>query len=74
MAKVTFTFLLPDDEDDFRCAVDGRGAHAVLWEMDSYLRSRLKYGELSSDVADALQKVRDELHRNLDERGVSLER
>ena len=34
----------------------------ALWEMDEYLRQKIKYGDMSEDVYDAYCQVRNKLN------------
>ena len=43
-------------------AVHADNYHSVLWDIDQYLRSKLKWGGLTSEQYDVLDKTREELH------------
>lgn len=60
--KGTLIFKLPEEEVEFRDAQKGGEYSAYAHEYDDYLRSRLKYEELSDEVRQALQGARDKLH------------
>ena len=69
----TLKFPLPECQSEFDDAVNGWRWKQVVWELDEdYLRSRLKYEELSEEVDAALQAVRDRLHEIMDGNGVRL--
>jgi len=72
--KATLSFNLdePDDRSAHKRAVSATDLYIAIHEFDNYLRARLKYEELTEEVADALQKARDSLHNELGDRGVSL--
>lgn len=63
-AKLTFN--LPSDEVEFQDAINGNRYRAVIWEMDQYLRSQLKHQELTDEVQEKVQEIRDELHSIID--------
>lgn len=71
MPKTTLTFSLPEEAELLHLALNGAGYHAALWDLDQYLRSRLKYELLPADVADALQAVRDQLYACMQAEDVS---
>ena len=73
MARYTLSFRVPEEESEFRAAVQGRDAKLCLWQIAMYLRNRVKHGELSAEVCDALQAAREELQSMMNEHGVSLD-
>lgn len=42
--KVTLTFTLPDEQEEYTHASKGAAAHAVLAELAAAFRSHRKYG------------------------------
>lgn len=73
MAKAILEFDLPEETIEYRLAVNAGNYHAVLWDIDQYLRSKLKYGELTSEQYDALDKTREELHDLMNTYNVTFE-
>lgn len=69
--KVTVEFDLPSEWDDLRQHLSGTDAISVIWAIDNHLRSIIKHGP-GGHVGDALQAVRDLLHQQCSERGVTL--
>ena len=69
----TLTFNLPDEQEEFQDAVNGNAYKAVIWQIDMYLRSQLKHGELPESEYDKVQEIRDELHSIMNEHKVSYE-
>ena len=65
--KATLKFNLPEEQADFRYAVDGAKAHLVLEHIDEYLRRAIKDG-----VTTTLEALRDELHDALSEYNITL--
>ena len=63
MAEVILKFDSVEEAEDLRSAIDGYKWKGVAWDLDQYLRNKLKYNEdsLSGEVLDALEKVREEL-------------
>ncbi len=71
--KVKLQFNLPEEEAWHRMTLDGQAAHLVLWDLDQWLRGKVKYSPEFTDSAEALTAVRMELHRLLDEYRIRLE-
>lgn len=71
MPKVTLSFSLPEESEDFECARNGSALSGILQEYDNYLRGRLKYEELPEAVHEALQAARDKLHEIKLESGIT---
>lgn len=73
--KATLTFNLPEDDVDFQMAINGNNSHNVLWEMDQWLRSQLKYHshEMSEDKYVAYEECREKLHSFLSENNINLD-
>ena len=65
-------FTLPEESEEFNEARKGSAYHCALLDMDNYLRSQLKYRDLSEEVAGALQDARNKLIEFLHERDITL--
>jgi hypothetical protein len=72
--KATLTFNLPEEDHEYANAVDGSKMRSVLWDLDQWLRAKLKYEELTDGQYDAYKATRDELRRLLIEENVDIER
>ena len=62
-------FNLPDEAEEFRNATEGGKYKEALREFDNYLRSIVKYSNVTSLDPAA---VRHELHTIIDGHGVSI--
>jgi len=71
--KAILEYNLPEDEEAHLRAVHALDWALVSLEMDTYLRGRIKYGELPEAVEAALQEARDWLREAQDSHGVSTE-
>jgi hypothetical protein len=71
--KATLTFNLPEEQHEFANATQGAKMRSVLWELDQWLRAKLKYEELSDEQYDAFKQTRDELRRLLIEENIDLD-
>lgn len=71
--KATLEFQLPRDRAEFNMANGGAGFHSVLWDMDQWLRGKIKYGSEFKTVEDALDAARDYLRESMYDNGVKFE-
>jgi hypothetical protein len=66
-------FNLPDEQDDFRFAVEGTKWYLVVHTFDQYLRSQMKHNDnLTDEEYGLLEKVREELYSTINENQLSL--
>lgn len=79
MAKAILEYNL-DERDDIEAhlrAVKSLDMALALWDMDQYLRAKMKYGnndsELSDDAYKALEDAREELREFMSSRGINLD-
>lgn len=71
MPIATLRFRLPEEQEDFYNARHGDDCFMVLWDLDQYLRNRLKYEDLGY-AAPAVEKAREKLHELCQDRGIKL--
>jgi hypothetical protein len=62
MAKVTIEFDSIEDNEELTMFINGIKWYSLAWEIDQYMRSRLKYSELSEEVHKELDAAREKLH------------
>ncbi len=72
--KATLTFNLPEEEHEYMNAVQGAKMRSILWDLDQWLRSKLKYEELSDGQYDAFKETRDHLRELLIEENIDLDK
>jgi hypothetical protein len=72
--KATLTFNLPEDEDKYCDAVNGSKMRTILWDVDQWLRAKMKYEELSDGEYDAFKETRDHLRRLLIEENIDIDK
>lgn len=70
--KAKLIFNLPDEQAQYDHAVRGWDWRDVVAAIDDHLRSRLKHGELTDAVRDALDKARTYLHEELESRNLRM--
>ena len=72
--KATITFTLPEEEEEYRNAIEGAKMRVILWDVDQFLRAKMKYEELSDGQYDAFKETREHLRRLLIEENIDLEK
>ena len=70
MAKVTIEFDSIEDNEELTLYINGMKWYSLAWELDQYMRSRLKYSELSEEVYKELDDAREKLHEIMREEGL----
>jgi len=73
MAKVTIEFDTIEDKDEMEMCLNGSKWYSLAWEIDQYMRSRLKYCELSEEVYKELDAAREKLHEIMREEGLTFD-
>ena len=58
MPIATLKFTLPEEDVEFKTAMQGREAKVVLWDIDQKLRSLLKHGEPTPAQAVLAEEIR----------------
>ena len=72
--KATLEFNLPEEAQEFRTAINGWKFKSVLNEINEDLRSKIKWqDDMSDEVRQALQAVRDDMYQRLSEHNINLE-
>lgn len=67
IAKLEFN--LPDDDYEYRCAVNGRKWRTVAEELDRFLRNKMKYEDLNTI---SIETIRTEINVLCEEEGLTL--
>ena len=63
-----------DDKDEYLYAIHGIDFLLCLWDMDQWLRSKIKYSvDLPEGAYKALEEAREELRDIMSSHGVSLD-
>ena len=71
--KAILEFNLPEDKVDFDLALQGSDWKHVCWQMDQYLRKRVKYDEgLTEEQLEVYEDMRGEFWRMMKESNVDL--
>ena len=71
--KAILEFNLPEDQPEFNNAIKGGDWKHVCWEMDQYLRKRVKYDDgLTEEQLEVYEDMRGEFWRMMKESNVDL--
>jgi len=73
MAKVTIEFDSVEDQHELDVCMNGGKWYLLAWELDQYLRNRLKHENLPEDAYKALDEARDKLHELRSEDGLTFD-
>lgn len=73
MPKATFTFNLPEEENEYKVMSQAPNAQCVLWDFSQQLRSWRKYHHDFKDADDALNRIRDEFYSLLNQHEVNID-
>jgi hypothetical protein len=66
MPRVTLTFDLPDEQAEFRCAIDGGDYLVRLQDIDREIRDKVKYedpGDEAKAILEHLRTMIGEVHQ-----------
>lgn len=70
--KAILEFNLPDDQPEFDLANKGSDYYSVLWEMDQWLRSQIKYNDsLTNEQYEVYEKCREQLREFMNDNEVT---
>lgn len=73
MAKAILEFNLPEETIEHRLAVNAGNYYSVLWDIDQYLRGKLKHGDLKGEQYEVLDKTREEIRDLMSSYNVTFE-
>ena len=73
MVKAILEFNMPEDFHEHSMAVHGVDWALVVWDMDQWLRNKLKYGHSFDTIDGCVENIREHLHEFMETHGVSLE-
>jgi hypothetical protein len=71
--KAILEFDLPEENADFKSAINGHNYKNAIWDFDQMLRSEMKHKELSDDTYKAYEYCRKQLRRILEEENLFIE-
>lgn len=71
--RATLQFNLPDDQHEYEVAVQAPKVQAFLWDFSQQLRTWYKYHHDFKSADDALDKIREEFYRLLNEHQINID-
>ncbi len=66
-------FPLPEEQNAFEIAVKSMDWALASWDMDGWLREKLKYGNTFKTANEALDAAREKLHEILADHNLNLD-
>ncbi len=63
MSKAILKFKLPDEQEEFKDALNGGKYLSVIQDLDEFFRQEIKHGNESDEKKDAFEFVRKEIAR-----------
>ncbi len=70
--KAVLEFNLPEENHEFANATNVSKMRSVLWELDQWMRAKLKYEELPDGQYDAIKQTRDQLRTLLNDENIDI--
>lgn len=70
--EATIKFNLPEEEEAFKLAISAENLSRTIWEMDQWLRSQIKYNNLTEQEYEIYEKVREEFHNIMSKNEVTV--
>lgn len=71
--KAMFEFDLPDDQHEYDVMNQASKVQSFLWDFGQQLRAWQKYHHDFKDANDALDKIREEFYRLINEHNINLD-
>jgi coproporphyrinogen III oxidase-like Fe-S oxidoreductase len=71
--KVMLRFDLPDDQRDYEIAIQAPRVQSFLWDFSQQLRSWQKYHHDFKSADDALDQIRSEFYRLINEHNINID-
>jgi len=71
--KAILEFNLPEDQHNYDVAVQAPKLQSFLWDFSQQLREWYKYHHNFKDANDALDKIREEFYRLVNEHNIDMD-
>jgi hypothetical protein len=72
MPKVTIEFNSIEEQHELELCINASKWYSIVSDYSEYLRTKIKYDELSDDAYKAIEEVREKLHELLNDEGLKL--
>jgi hypothetical protein len=73
MAKVTIEFNTIEEQHELELCINASKWYNIVSDYSEYLRTKIKYGELSDDAYKAIEEAREKLHELLNDEGLKID-
>jgi hypothetical protein len=73
MAKVTIEFNTIEEQHELELCINASKWYSIVSDYSEYLRTKIKYGELSDDAYKAIEEAREKLHELLNDEGLKID-
>ncbi len=73
MAKVTIEFNTIDEQHELELCINASKWYSIVSDYSEYLRTKIKYGELSDDAYKVIKEAREKLHELLNDEGLKID-
>lgn len=73
MPKAKLEYNLPEEKSDFMLASRAQGWYSTLWDLDQYLRNKLKHGNDFKSTDEALAEIRKYLHELMEDNNITFD-
>ncbi len=70
--KAILEFNLPEENHEFANATQGSKMRSVLWELDQWMRAKLKFEDLPDGQYDGIKQTRDQLQILLQDENIDI--
>jgi hypothetical protein len=72
MPKVTIEFNSIEEQHELELCINASKWYSIVWDYSEYLRTKIKYDELSDDAYKAIEEAQEKLHELLNDEGLKL--
>jgi hypothetical protein len=72
MPKVTIEFNTIEEQHELELCINASKWYSIVCDYSEYLRTKIKYDELSDDAYKAIEEAREKLHELLNDEGLKL--
>ena len=66
-------FNLPEDKEQLQVATKAENLFLTLWDLNNYLRDKIKYSDISPAFTEIYEDVRTELFKIMENKDVSFD-
>ena len=73
MPKVTIEFNTIEEQHELELCINAGKWYNIVSDYSEYLRTKIKYDELSDDAYKAIEQAREKLHELLNDEGLKID-